>query len=338
MQKIILAGFGFMGTMHAQVYSQLKKARVAAVVDTNRRVAAAAMAKLGVNAPLFGDLASALKAVEADAVDICLPTPRHAPAALEAIAAGKHIFCEKPLALTLADAERITSAAKRAKVFAQVGQCIRFWPEYVAFRDFVASGRAGALRSLSLQRRSGLPMHSVEGWLINPGLSGGAAIDLHIHDTDFVISLLGTPKAVSSAATIDTNGPSHIFTSYTYKGIPVVAEGGWNYPLQWGFQMAFQAVFERGAVEYDSGTGLFLTLGKQPRRPMPFKAPSVGASTTGAGNISSLGGYFNELQYFVNCLETNTPPAIATLAQAKESLRVVLAEVASARSGKPVNL
>ncbi len=341
MQNIILAGFGFMGGMHAQVYRQLPAARLTAVVDTNQAAAARAMAKLGVKAPVFTDLEQALRAVTCDAVDICLPTDLHTKFALRAIRAGKHIFCEKPVALRLSDAQKIAAAAKAAGVSGQVGQCIRFWPEYMAFRDFVRRGRAGALRSLTLQRRSMLPLHSVAGWLLDPQRSGGAALDLHIHDTDFLVALLGRPRAVRSQVTRDQHGPSHIFTAYDYPGVAVTAEGGWNYPPKWGFQMAFQAVFENGAVEYDSGASptLTCTLGRGAKKPLAFKQPSIGRSASGTGNISSLGGYFNELQYFIGCLEKGHRPAEATLPQAAESLRITLAEIASARAGgQPVKL
>ena len=341
MQNIILVGFGFMGGMHAQVYRQLPAARLVAVVDNNKAGASRAMAKLGIKAPIFADLDTALRSVSCDVVDICLPTDLHTKFALQAIKAGKHIFCEKPLALLPADAQKIATAARAAGVAGQVGQCIRFWPEYMALRDFVRRGQAGPLRSLTLQRRSMIPAHSVGDWLLDPKRSGGAALDLHIHDTDFLVSLLGRPRSVRSHATRDNHGPSHIFTTYDYPGVAVSAEGGWNYPPKWGFQMAFQAVFENGAVEYDSGASpsLTVTLGRGAKKPLPFKQPAIGRSASGTGNISSLGGYFNELQYFIGCLEKGRLPAEATLPQATESLRVVVAELASARArGRIVKL
>ena len=154
-----------------------------------------------------------------------------------------------------------------------------------------------------------------------------------------MLHLLGKPQAVSSRGTRDTTGWSHIFTQYIFPGLVVQAEGGWNYPAQWGFQMAFQAVFEHGAVEYDSGTKptLRVTLKDQAPEPLPFK--SAGDQAAGAiGNISSLGGYANELCYFIDCVSQGKAPAIATLDQAITSLGVVLAEVQSADTGKLVSL
>lgn len=340
MQDIILTGFGFMGTMHAQIYKQLKAARIAAVVDERKQHATKSMRELEIEAPLYPDLDTALRETKAGVVDICLPTDLHMAHARKAIAAGKHIFCEKPVALDASAAERTAEAADNAGVFTQVGHCIRFWPEYAAFKQFEESGKAGKLLSLTLQRRASLPTHSAGHWIIDPERSGGAAVDLHIHDTDFVLFLLGLPQAVASKATFDDHGPSQIFTLYDYPGVRVVSECGWNYPPKWGFQMAFQAVFENGAVEYDSGASptLQATVGKGERKPLPFKEPSAGASSTGVGNISALGGYFNELQSFINRLQANKAPETATMHDAAESLRVVLAELRSAKNGKRVNL
>ncbi|MFA6286181.1 MAG: hypothetical protein WC661_02260 [Opitutaceae bacterium] len=167
----------------------------------------------------------------------------------------------------------------------------------------------------------------------------GAALDLHIHDTDFVLHLLGTPPAVFARGTRDQGGWSHIFTHYLYPDVVVQAEGGWNYPDQWGFQMAFQAVFEHGAVEYDSGATPTLRLVRTGGKPEPLPYVPAGGQASGTtGNLSSLGGYANELAAFLDCVATRRAPALATLSQSTESLRVVLAELASVESGSPVNL
>ena len=337
MKNITIVGCGFMGSMHAQAYAQIRGAKISALVDKRAGVAKS-MAALGVEAPLFKDLESALAKIPVDVVDICLPTPLHEAAALLALRHGKAVFLEKPIALDMVAAKRIAAAAAKSGMPVQIGQCIRFWPEYQALVEVVKSGKLGKLRSLSLQRRSSLPSHSMGGWLLDEDQSGGAAVDLHVHDTDFILHLLGSPEAVTSSGTEDANGMSHIFTIYDFPGMTVVSEGGWNYPPKWGFQMAYQAVFERGAVEFDSGTGAFITQGALSKKPLPVRQPRVGASKSGTGNISSLGGYYNELASFIACLEAQKMPLSATPVQAAESLRVVLAEVESARKGRKVML
>ena len=253
MQKGIIVGFGFMGGMHAQIYQQLPNAAIVAVVDPDLASARTKLTSLGMSAELFATLEEALRAVPANFVDICLPTFLHAEAVLEAVAAGKAVFCEKPLATSVSDGEAMVTAAEKKGVTLMIGHCIRFWPEYVACKQLIDSGKAGRLLSLTLQRRSARPAYSKDNWLHDASKSCGAALDLHIHDTDWVLHLLGKPDSVQSHGVRDAGGWSHIFTRYHYEDGPEVhAEGGWNYPPQWGFQMAFQAVFENGTMEYDS--------------------------------------------------------------------------------------
>lgn len=340
MQNIIIAGLGFMGTMHAQAYSQIRNARVAAVVDSRRFHAMRRLQSLGIHAPVFASLAEALEAVPDAAVDICLPTDLHVAFAMDAIKAGRHVFCEKPLALREKDGRRLAAAARDAGVFFQVGHCIRFWPEYQALEAFVRSNRGGRLLSLSLFRRAGRPTYSTGDWLNDHQRSGGGALDLHIHDTDFVHHLLGKPAAVTSVGTKDETGWSHIFTTYKFNDVAVTAEGGWNYPPAWGFQMGFQAVFEDATIDFDSSGNptMRLTRGGARKRPMPFAAPKAGDSKAANGNLASLGGYFNELAAFLRCLKHGRPPQTATADQAADSLATTLAEIKSAAAGKTITL
>jgi len=340
MQRILVTGFGFMGGIHAQVYAALPRAKVAAIVDDDVDRAKEKARTLGLDVPVHRDFEEALGANGIDAVDICVPTLHHPRYIRSALRAGKHVFCEKPFAATAREAGALAAEARKAGITMQIGHCIRFWPEYQALEKYVRSKRGGRLLSLSMVRRSGRPGYSIGDWVNNGALSGGAAFDLHIHDTDFVHHLIGQPKAVTSVGTRDPSGWSHLFTQYHFDDVAVTAEGGWNYPPQWGFKMSFEAVFERSVVEFDSSASPTLTIteGKKPRAPLAFQSPKVGSSKAGGGNISSLGGYFNELKYFVDCLEKGRPPEISTPEQGAESVRTVLAEIKSATSGRTVKL
>ncbi len=334
-----LVGCGFMGSMHAQIYAQLPEVRLIAAADARPDAARKKLQRLRIDAPVYGTLEEALaRHPEIAAVDLCTPLDAHEADALLALRARKHLFCEKPLAPSVAAADRILAAAQSAGVMAQVGHCIRFWPEYQALRRFVREGKGGRMSSLSLQRHAGRPNYTVDDWANQEKRSGGAALDLHIHDTDFVLALLGPPRAVTSRATFDYSGPAHIFTLFDYADVVVSAEGGWNYPTPWGFRMAFQALFEKACIDFDSGRSPTLTITWQdrPTEPLPFVAPAAGQSSTGEGNLSSLGGYFNELQAFVGCLTSGTAPADATLHDARASLAVVFAEIESARTGRTI--
>ena len=74
-------------------------------------------------------------------MDICLPTELHPTVSTAALAAGKHVLCEKPMALTEADCEAMIAAAEKAKRMLMIGQVLRFWPEYMAMQEFGAVER-----------------------------------------------------------------------------------------------------------------------------------------------------------------------------------------------------
>ncbi|MEX2535166.1 MAG: Gfo/Idh/MocA family oxidoreductase [Trueperaceae bacterium] len=345
--KVGLIGFGFMGKMHAQAYQQLamtkgKLAELAAVADAHPENARKSLAQLGLTeTPVYTSLAALLDGEEVDVIDVCLPTHMHLEVCLAAIAAGKAIFCEKPLALSSEEAFKIAHAAESAGVPFQVGHVIRFWPEYQELARLADSESLGRLLSLNLQRRAPRPTYASGGWLLDHTLSKGAMLDLHIHDTDYLIQLLGEPEAVTSWGTREEDaGWTHVFTRYHYPDLAVIAEGGWNYPAEWEFRMGFDAVFERGALDYDSTRtpALQLTaLGEAPRK-VEVERAQAGASRAGVGNIADLGAYYSEIEYFVSCLQRGEQPAIATARQAALSVRVVMAELESAETSETVRV
>lgn len=326
---------GFMGAMHAECYRNLPGAELVGVVDGSPDGARDVLRRIAIDVPVFADLDAALGALKFDIVDVCLPTDLHVVYGVQALNAGKHLFVEKPFATRSEDARRMIELAEKKGLALQVGQCIRFWPEYMALEKAVRSGEYGALKSLTLVRRASRPGYSFGNWLNDEKRSLGAAVDLHIHDTDYVLHLLGKPKSVVSRGTRDVSGWDHIVTLYEFDNVLVSAEGGWNYPEKWGFQMAFQAILERATIDFDCNTSPTLTITPVDgeRKPLPFAAPSVGESTAAGGNVSSLGGYFNELEAFIRTLEAGGRPTIATGEQALQSLEVVFAEIKSAAAG-----
>jgi predicted dehydrogenase len=324
-----------MGATHAAVYRLLPSVQVVAIVDPRLEETRTALATKGWEIPVFSDYASAAAAGDFSVVDICLPTDLHLEMALKAFSDGCHVFCEKPIALTVGDAEKMVQAGVVACRQLMIGHCIRFWPEYVELKRVVDSGEHGRLLSLSMSRRTGRPGYTAGDWVNRPERCLGAALDLHIHDTDFLVFLLGLPEAVTSRGIQETTGWNSITSQYQYGQLQVTAEGAWNYPKNWGFQMRFSAVFERAVLDFDSRaiSSLMLTVGDQP--PMPVTSPLAAGVPA---NIAGLGGYYHELAYFTQRLKAGLPVDISNGQQATQSLRVVLAEIESARSGKIIIL
>lgn len=324
MVRVLLCGFGYMGRLHARVLGELPGVTLVGVVDPRGAAIREELRRSGSMAPVFTDLTQALTDTACEVVDICLPTDLHRRAAETALTAGRHVFCEKPLALNVVDAEATVRTARETGRQLMVGHCIRFWPEYEVLHDLVRSGEHGDLMSLSLSRRNARPDYAVGAWTDDPARCVGAALDMHIHDTDFVCHLLGSPRAVSARGRREPTGWNSIASLYDFgpDGPLVFANGAWNYPPGWGFQMKFSAVFERGALDYDSRgePTLLLTVGTQTPRPVALPADRPD-------------GYHAELAYFFSCLPEGRTVEKSTGGQAAESLRVTLAEIESAASG-----
>src|SRR5262249_19440684 len=121
----------------------------------------------------FHDLDAPLASGAVDALSITPPTVLHPAAAARALGAGPHALREKPMALTVADCDRMIAAAKKAGRALQVGHCVRFWPEYAVTAELVRSGRYGRPIAASFRRFTALPGWSPDSWFADESRSGG---------------------------------------------------------------------------------------------------------------------------------------------------------------------
>jgi predicted dehydrogenase len=321
MVKVGLVGVGFMGTMHANVYNLLGNAELVAATGKHPDQLQAFGEKFGVKT--YATMDEMLASETLDVVDICLPTHLHRDATVHALDAGKHVVCEKPMALSVDEANAMIDAMERSGKRLFIAHCIRFWPEYAFLKEAVEDERFGRLLSLNLTRYGQFPYWSSDNWLADENLSGGGVLDMHIHDTDFALYLMGDPQQMHSWGTIDERGASHVFTTMQYAGGTVVhLEGGWNLPTNSPFKMAFRAIFERGAMIFDGGP---LTVFEPNNEPVVPHFEAMAAE--GGGNISDLGGYFLELKYFYDCLENREVPSVCTPYTSRKSLATTLEEI-----------
>jgi myo-inositol 2-dehydrogenase / D-chiro-inositol 1-dehydrogenase len=178
--RVALVGAGRAGSLHAaNVADYAARAEVVAVVDERREAAEA----LGPRA----DLAEALE--RADAVVISTPTFTHRELAVRAAEAGKHVFCEKPMALTVTECDEMIAAAELAGVVLQIGFMRRFQPEFVEARRRIEAGDVGEPMLIkSLTRGPGLPPE----WAWSLERSNGMLAEVNSHDFDSVRWLAGS--------------------------------------------------------------------------------------------------------------------------------------------------
>ncbi|HEU0040504.1 MAG TPA: Gfo/Idh/MocA family oxidoreductase, partial [Verrucomicrobiae bacterium] len=181
-------------------------------------------------------------------VDLCVPTPLHAPQAIAGLQAGKHVLCEKPLARTSALARDIVNAAKSAKGFFMPAMCMRFWPGWAWLKELAEKNTYGRILAARFRRVSAPPGWSRDSYFKGAD-SGGALLDLHIHDTDFVEFIFGRPSSVFSTGISRFSGAiDHVVTQYKVAGgATVYAEGSWL--LTQGFGMSYTVMFERATLD-----------------------------------------------------------------------------------------
>jgi predicted dehydrogenase len=341
MLKVGLVGYGFMGNMHIQCYDATGLAKVVAVADVEEDRRKDAKAKYCVET--YATLQEMLASADIDAVDICTPTYLHEECVVAAAVAGKDIMCEKPMALTVEACDKMIAAVEKAGVKMMVGQVIRFWPEYQVIKDILDSGKYGKIEWMSARRLSPPPTWAWQDWLTDPLRSGGAIHDLHIHDLDFLVYILGMPKQVFCQGQLGPNGGlDNIFTTcYGQKdGAKSFAEGSLDLSPSFPFTMALIVACEGATIKLDSGASPSLMVYPMDGDSYAPIVPevSVGASAGGGGNISSLGGYFLEIKYFAECVKAGMKPEIVTPWTAREAVRLCLAARKSAENAVPINL
>jgi len=320
MLKIGMVGMGGISKSHRAAWKQIEEAQVVCVCDIRPEMADAAAEDTGAKA--YYDFDEMLAAEKFDILDICLPTYLHADFALMAMDKVKYLFIEKPVALTVAESEALLAKQQKTGCQVQIGQVIRFWDEYVALRQIVASGKYGKVVNANFRRISPSPDWGWNDWLLNPALSGGAAQDLHIHDIDYVLSLFGEPRKIYSVKNVLGEGNSYVSSLLQYPEHVVSVEGTWYLPGCHPFQATFRVVFEKAVVENDGGKFmLYTTAGAEEIKLDKKEMVSTGGTQ---GNISDLGGYYNELKYFVGQAAKGAAIEEATLSSAAASLKFLL--------------
>lgn len=193
---------------HIPSLQSIPGVEIVAICDTNHERARQAAAQFNIpNA--FGDMREVVNHPLVDAVTIGVPNAFHAPAALAALEAGKHVLCEKPLATSVADGEAMVAAAKRTGKVLAINMSNRPRPEFQAMHAAVQNGRLGNVTYAlgRMIRRSGIP--GFGSWFTRRELAGGGAtMDIGVHILDAVMWILGFPEVVAVRGEIQAvHGP-----------------------------------------------------------------------------------------------------------------------------------
>jgi len=339
MINVGVIGLGMMGSTHLDAYAKLgDKCRVTALADRNpdklrgKKKSAGnidGQAQGGFDFATvpddkkYDDGMALIGDPDVDMVDICLITPLHLEYAAAAVKADKHMLIEKPLARTRGDAVKLVELDAGTELIMMPAMCMRFWPEWVWLKNAVRQQTYGQVLGAQFRR---VAQHPGGDFYSDGEQCGGALLDLHIHDTDFIHYLFGTPNAVSSHGyTKATGEPDHVVTQYQYDDIPlVVAEGGWAMAPGFGFAMQYTVNFENATASFDINASPTLTLSREGQRE-PIE-------------LENTQGYLPEIEYMLDCVAANKPPKTVTIASAAEAVRICEAEKQSIVNGRPVTL
>lgn len=335
-----IVGLGFMAATHIKAYQKISGTRIAGLCNPSGRNLDGDFSKVSGNVgdqqPLklnmkgvkaCRDIRELLRDPDIHLIDICAPTTAHPELAIAALKAGKHVICEKPLARTSAQARKIADAAARAKGWFMPAMCVRFWPEYAWVRDAIVYRTYG--RTLAARfRRVAEPPAWGQKFFFDGKLSGGALLDLHIHDTDFVQYCFGRPRSVYANGYNRFSGAiDHVVTQYRFDSEVIVhAEGAWAMSAGFGFSAGFTVNFENATVDFDLARGAdalrLFEAGQKPRTIKP------------GGDD----GYVQELSHMVECIRSGEPPSVVTAEDAVSAVEICEAEERSIKSRKIVDL
>jgi predicted dehydrogenase len=342
MVKVGILGIGFMGTCHYRAYRTFGNAKVAALSDLDPKKLSGDWSSIAGNIEGSQAAQADLSGIhlharpedlfsdpDVDVVDITLPTFVHAKYATAALEAGKHVICEKPMAISLAKCDAMIAAAEAARRQLFVAHCIRFWPDYKVLKQIIESGKYGEVISAGFWRKSSTPTWSWNNWLMDAKRSGSAIVDLHIHDTDYVNSVFGVPNAVVSSGVVGAvskGGVDAVVTHYVYgRGPHVVAEGNWALAPGFGFTHGFCVVLEKATVEMD-------LKGQKPLTVHPLKGKSI------TPKLPKDDGYVAELKHFIACIARGKGSDVVTPRDARNALAVCLAEERSVKTGRIIHI
>jgi len=207
--RIGIVGAGMVTTRgHIPTYVRIPGVEVVAICDTNGERAQAAAAEFGI-AGVYGSHTEMLVHSQLDAISVGVPNAFHAAATIAGLEAGLHVLCEKPLATSVADGERMLAAAQQSGTILAVNMSNRPRPEFQFIREQIAAGRLGTIHYANgrMLRRSGIP--GFGSWFTRRELSGGGALmDIGVHMLDAVLYMLGFPAISAVRGEIQANlGP-----------------------------------------------------------------------------------------------------------------------------------
>jgi UDP-N-acetylglucosamine 3-dehydrogenase len=335
--KVGLVGCGNIGAGgHLPAYGRIPEAELVAVCDAVEELAHAAAERSGATAYTVHQ--RLLEREDIEVVDLCVPTCLHGRLAVEAMQAGKHVLCEKPMAHSLEAANAMIEVAAQNGLKLMIGQVRRFDHRYTSIKEQLDAGRVGRPVFIWRAERQFLPFPP-RAWQWDPKRGGGVILDIGVHVTDLfrwylgqeAVEVYAVARSVRQAARA-AGSFDHAFITCKFSGGEVgFAETSWAYPQGFGGALYAQldVVGTQGKIQYaDKDTNPMLTYTAEKGHELPRYFRFMSATEY---------AFEEEIRHFVRCILDDREPAVSPQ-DARAALEMALAAQRSAEAGKPVHL
>lgn len=333
--RIGILGAGFMGSTHGRALKKVPDVEIAGIYGLSENRAKPLAEEL--DTTYTTDLHSLINDPSIDAIDICLPGPQHRETTEAAIAAGKHVLLEKPISLTIEDADALVDLAGKTDRVFMIAHVLRFWPEYIEIANRVRSGDYGKVVSALAYRRQPFPAWSQ--LFARSDLTGGAVLDMMIHDYDVLNWIVGQPKSVSGRGISNpiSAGYDQVQVMLDYGSASGLVDGGMMMPESYPFTAVLHVLCEKGAFEYTfRAGGRSVEMGGGINELVFY--PNHGDPEV--LTVAQQDPYYGEVAYFAECIMNGVQATRATPDEARLALKVGLAAREAVAGGglKPVGI
>lgn len=339
--RVGLIGSRFISSIHAESLQHCAAAEMVAVASPTPGRAAAFARRFGIPRH-FTDYREMLALPDLDLVVVGVPNHLHCAVAVDAARAGKHVVMEKPLCLSLAEADRMIAAARAAGVKLMYAEELCFAPKYVRVKQLLDSGALGRPTLLKQSEKHDGP-HAPHFWDVERS-GGGVTMDMGCHAIQFFRWLLNGARVISVYAQMDTHvhrdktrGEDNALLILEFEnGVTALAEESWTKPggmddraeVHGSKGVAYADLLHGNAIETYSLEGYDYAV---------EKAGSTKGWSFAIYEEAWNYGFHQELAHFVDCVRHNRPPLV-TGEDGRVVLEVIFAAYESARTGRKVQL
>ncbi|WP_224270998.1 Gfo/Idh/MocA family protein [Haloprofundus salinisoli] len=318
MVRIGIVGSGFMAETHVDALNRIDQAEIVGIASPN--TATTFIDEQDLDAKPYTSTEKMLDDAALDIVDVCSPTPTHRSVVEAAAARGLDVFCEKPLADTLVDAQAIADVVDETGISCMVGHVVCFFQQYEQIKQVVDNGGIGTPGVARARRLSEFPAWGHGNWYADRDQSGGALVDFAIHDFYYLRWIFGDIDRVFARSNVWDHGEHAHATLRFENGAVGYVEASWGLPEGQGLTSEHEFAGDNGVVEIDRS------------------AAAVTIRDTDGTKISNpvrANGYQRQFETFLENRETGIEPP-ATIEDSIEALRISLAAKQSVETGKPV--